>query len=125
MDFHVSCTNLICKKYCFIVLQLCSGTTDKSLVALAQQVKNCSFLTNSGSVAQNIPSQRNKCNKGRLSIIFYIKIILQSKSYLLSIENKSRNTTVSEFNEFEPHLKSAKNRFKLSAGLNLETLNKF
>ena len=31
--------------------------------------------------------------------------------------------TESEFNEFEPSLKSAKNRFKLSAGLNLETLN--
>jgi len=30
----------------------------------------------------------------------------------------------SEFNEFEPRLKSAKNRFQLSAGLNLETLNK-
>ena len=29
----------------------------------------------------------------------------------------------SEFNEFEPCLKSAKNRFQLSAGLNLETLN--
>ena len=31
--------------------------------------------------------------------------------------------TVSEFNEFEPRLKSAKNRFKLSAGLNLVTLH--
>ena len=32
--------------------------------------------------------------------------------------------TVSEFNEFKPRLKSAKNRFKLSAaGLNLEKLN--
>ena len=30
---------------------------------------------------------------------------------------------MSEFNEFEPRLKSAKNRFQLSAGLNLETLN--
>ena len=30
---------------------------------------------------------------------------------------------VSEFNEFEPCLKSAKNRFRLSIGLNLETLN--
>ena len=30
---------------------------------------------------------------------------------------------VSEFNEFETSLKSAKNRFQLSAGLNLETLN--
>jgi len=30
---------------------------------------------------------------------------------------------VSEFNEFEPQLKSARNRFQLSAGLNLEKLN--
>ena len=30
---------------------------------------------------------------------------------------------VSEFNEFEPRLKSTKNRVQLSAGLNLETLN--
>jgi len=30
---------------------------------------------------------------------------------------------MSEFNEFEPRLKSAKNRFQLSTGLNLETLN--
>ena len=33
------------------------------------------------------------------------------------------NSSVSEFNEFEPRLKSAKNRFQLSAGLNLEKLN--
>ena len=32
---------------------------------------------------------------------------------------------VSEFNEFEPWLKSAKNRFQLSAGLNFKKLNKF
>ena len=30
---------------------------------------------------------------------------------------------VSEFNEFEPRLKSAKNRLQLSAGLNLEKNN--
>ena len=30
---------------------------------------------------------------------------------------------VSEFNEFEPRLKFAKNWFQLSAGLNLETLD--
>ena len=29
----------------------------------------------------------------------------------------------SEFNELEPRLKSAKNQFQMSAGLNLETLN--
>ena len=30
---------------------------------------------------------------------------------------------VSEFNEFEPRQKSAKNRFQLSADLNLEIMN--
>ena len=30
---------------------------------------------------------------------------------------------VSEFNEFEPRLKSAKNWFQLGAGLNLETMH--
>ena len=30
----------------------------------------------------------------------------------------------SEFNEFEPRLKSTKNRFQLRAGLNLEKLNR-
>ena len=37
--------------------------------------------------------------------------------------NEQRNQSVSEFNEFEPPLKSAKNRFQLSASLNLEKLN--
>ena len=32
------------------------------------------------------------------------------------------NNPVSELNEFEPRLKFAKNRFQLSAGLNLETV---
>ena len=36
---------------------------------------------------------------------------------------KSLVSTVSEFNEFEPRLKSVKNRVQLSFGLNLETLN--
>ena len=31
--------------------------------------------------------------------------------------------SVSEFNEFEPRIKFAKNRFQSSAGLNLNTLN--
>ena len=33
------------------------------------------------------------------------------------------NQTESDFNEFEPRLKSAKNRFQLSACLSFETLN--
>ena len=36
--------------------------------------------------------------------------------------NQLRNP-VSDFNEFKPRLKSPQNRFQLSAGLNLETLN--
>jgi len=32
-------------------------------------------------------------------------------------------TAVAEFKEFEPRFKSAKTRFKLSAGLNLETFD--
>ena len=36
---------------------------------------------------------------------------------------KKKIYTVSEFNEFELSLKSAKNRIQLSAGLNLETMN--
>ena len=42
----------------------------------------------------------------KLKIVFFIKICPES-----------------EFNEFEPSLKSAKNRFQLSANLNLNTLN--
>ena len=36
---------------------------------------------------------------------------------------KNKTYPLSEFNEFEPRLKSAKNQFQLSAGLNLEKLN--
>ena len=32
-------------------------------------------------------------------------------------------SSVSEFNEFKPRLKSPKNRFQMSAGLNLEKFN--
>ena len=67
-------------------------------------------------------SQRGHCTLGKSEI---------SKMVTVSIKNlrgDARFTTVpfkpeSEFNEFEPRLKSAKNRFQLSAGLNLETLN--
>ena len=33
------------------------------------------------------------------------------------------SSVLSEFNEFELHLKPAKNQFQLGAGLNLETMN--
>ena len=46
---------------------------------------------------------------------------LNLKAYFLV--QGSGMTTESEFNEFEPRLKSAKTRFELSAGLNLETID--
>ena len=36
---------------------------------------------------------------------------------------KVKDISVSEFNEFKPRLKAPKNRFQLSAGLNLEKCN--
>ena len=45
---------------------------------------------------------------------------------LLDIVEHNRSKqfkSVSEFNDLKPSLKSAKNRFQLSAGLNLEKLN--
>ena len=41
----------------------------------------------------------------------------------LEIHNKKVMTSEMEFKEFEPRFKSAKTRFKFSAGLNLETLD--
>ena len=52
-----------------------------------------------------------------LSVMNYVRSNNQSLKY------ERFTPPVSEFNEFEPRLKSAKNRFQLSAGLNLETLN--
>ena len=56
-----------------------------------------------------------------------IKDIEEELNYsnLLDPEIKSTKvlTSVFEFNEIKPRLKSHKNRFQLSAGLNLEKLN--
>ena len=49
---------------------------------------------------------------------FEMVVILQLK---LSLQGMT--TSVSEFNEFEPRHKSAKNRSQLSAGLDLEKFN--
>ena len=43
---------------------------------------------------------------------------IETYTFLLSVIKPG-----SKFNEFEPRLKSSKNRFQLSAGLNLEKLN--
>ena len=45
--------------------------------------------------------------------------ILMEKGILIVFKS-----LVSEFNEFEPRLKTAKNWFQLSAGLNLEAKNR-
>ena len=45
--------------------------------------------------------------------------MLTGQLYRINPENRP----VSEFNEFKPRLKSPKNRFQLSAGLNLEKFN--
>ena len=47
----------------------------------------------------------------------------QSKKIDMANLKRNKECSVSVFNEFEPHLKSTKNRFQFSAGLNLETLN--
>ena len=44
-------------------------------------------------------------------------------SLISQISKNSITSTESEFNEFKPRLKSAKNRFQLSARLNFATLN--
>ena len=44
-------------------------------------------------------------------------------STLLSLKYQKFSPSEMEFKEFEPRFKSAKTRFKLSAGLNLETLD--
>ena len=45
--------------------------------------------------------------------------------YIINEGSLKITSTVSEFNEFEPRLKFPKNRFQLSAGLNLEKFNTF
>ena len=58
------------------------------------------------------PTQPRSIGYKKVKKLNHIKIIgTKLKKY------KSK----SEFNEFEPRLKSLKNRFQLSAGLNLET----
>ena len=50
--------------------------------------------------------------------------IALTKLDILDKENiQFYNKSETEFNEFEPCIKSAKNRFQLSAGLNRKTLN--
>ena len=48
----------------------------------------------------------------------FMKLLKQAGEWRVGSPNSE-----TELNEFEPRLKSDKNRFQLSAGLNLETLN--
>ena len=51
-------------------------------------------------------------------------LISKNRVVLFNVKVKEKFVvSVSEFNEFKPRLKSAKNRFQASAGLNLEKLN--
>ena len=55
----------------------------------------------------------------------FIEEEFQNLSSMHWCKSRKQNiSTVSEFNEFEPRLKSAKNRFQFSAGLNLKKFNK-
>ena len=45
------------------------------------------------------------------------------RNFFLFVFDVIIEQTVSEFNEFKPRLKSPRNRFQLSAGLNLEKFN--
>ena len=58
-----------------------------------------------------------------MCILFCVKHTYIKKSSIIEMSKETILRSVSEFNEFEPRLKSAKNRFQLSAGLNLEKLN--
>ena len=44
-------------------------------------------------------------------------------NFIIELDIGQSWSAESELNEFEPRIESAKNRFQLSAGLNLETLN--
>ena len=48
---------------------------------------------------------------------------LENSRLLTGLASKVEESTEMEFKEFEPRFKSAKTRFKFSAGLNLETFD--
>ena len=64
----------------------------------------------------------SKIDLGNRILLRLSNIVAHLILILCSSINK-RNKPVSEFNEFEPRLKSTKNRFQLRAGLNLEKFN--
>ena len=68
-----------------------------------------------------------KCTRSKKKkIICFIKTNLVTLPFFVLYYfdfNKILLESLCEFNEFEPRLKSVKNWFQLSAGLNLEKLN--
>jgi len=56
--------------------------------------------------------------KYKLFSIFYVR-----KKMISELNRFKINHSEMEFKEFEPRVKSAKTRFKFSAGLNLETFD--
>ena len=61
-------------------------------------------------------------NSSNINIVVFFGLRERWKQTNLGIF-QVQDISVSEFNEFELWLKSVKNRFQLSAGLNLEKLN--
>ena len=88
----------------------------KFVLKMHKLQRNWVFVTNSNIWTTN--SFRTRCCKPS---IFQTQILLFHRIHTLKYQRST--TSESEFNEFEPRLKSVKNRFQLSSCLNFETLN--
>ena len=67
--------------------------------------------------------RREGYEKDIRDIVEYFERNCRTKEKPIFGERYGYSKTTLDSNEFEPRLKSAKNLFQLSAGLNLETLN--
>ena len=56
-------------------------------------------------------------------LMVYFDVAKKKNKFTVVAGNRKYIKTESEFSEFESRLKSLKNRFQLSAGLNFESLN--
>ena len=54
---------------------------------------------------------------------FFMVTSVQNRNTMTHTKNNLNIPPMAEFKEFEPRFKSAKTRFKLNAGLNLETFD--
>ena len=61
--------------------------------------------------------------QAQLKILWRATKLIKKRLKKLHLLEIQKLFDLGEFNEFEPCLKSLKDRFQLSAGLNLETLN--